>query len=648
MDDYREDEYELWDKLQVRVQGVSRLTLAGGKSSYRDVLASNVFLLTCSGKALLHVDEGVQALEPFFMLHLRQGACIKITAREPFESFILSYRATPPVWRRWTQGVAYPPPFSFAPAQPLALYELLDRMNRIRGASGKEKLLLKSLFYRFIAEMLQQRQLSEPRQPELKRQVIDYLQEHFDRSHTLESLGQACGYNPRYLARRFKKETGLSPIDYLIRIRLGKACELLCRTSATIGEIAQSVGYDDMFYFNRLFKKNLGCSPGRYRQDPSKQVPFSPYEGYGLSMEGFVFPWYSVNDNENQYHSHLGGERNMSRTNKTMSLLLGLTLLLTACGGGGASEKAAGASPGQSPSAGPSASLAPKVGAKQEAQQQPTTKKVNTLFGELEVPSKPMRIAAIQYVSSIMAVGVQPIASTNRVLDNPYFEGLKDGIELVGTSSSDISFEKLIALEPDLIILMTSDRQEYENYSKIAPTISIPWGAFQTIQEEVLFFGDLLGRAEEARQWVDEYEERIALSKAKVDAAIPEDATFSIFQWSDKSLSLYGEGMGRGGVPIYRNLERTMPESYADDLKKEGDYRRVSLEVLQELAGDYIFLTTESSLEEIENDPIWSKVDAVKNGRTYVWRNERSYFNDPLSVLMQTEELADWLVGSVK
>ena len=646
MDNNRDEEYELWDELQVRVQEVSKLTLAEGQSPYRDVLSSNVFLLACSGKAMLLANEDARPLEPFLMLHLRQNTRMEISASEPFESYMLSYRAEAPFWRRRRTDAAYPPDFSFAPVQPLVLYELLERMHRAGQSSGRDRLLLKSLFYRFIAEMLHQKGRPEPKPPELKRQVIDYLQEHFNRPHTLESLGQACGYNPKYLARRFKKETGASPIDYLIRIRLGKACELLRGTSASVGEIAQIVGYDDMFYFNRLFKKNLGCSPGSYRQDAGKQMPFSPYEGYGLSMEGDGLPWYIVSDNENQYHLQFGGERNMPRMNKAMSLLLGVTLLLTACGGGGAADKAAGASAGQTASASPSASLAPKVGTEQEAQQTKTTKMVNTLFGELEVPAKPMKIAAIQYVSSILAVGVQPIASTNRVLDNPYFEKLKDGIELVGTSSADVSFEKLIALEPDLIILMTSDQQEYDNYSKIAPTIPIPWGAFQTIEEEVLFFGDLLGRTEEAKQWVGDYAARIAAAKEKVDAAVPADATFTIFEWSEKSLSMYGDDMGRGGVPIYRNFGRAMPDSNVDILKEEDGYLQISLEVLEEFAGDYIVLTTEKSLEEIENDPIWSKVNAVKNGRTYVWRNERSYFNDPLSVLSQTEELANWLAGT--
>jgi hypothetical protein len=80
MDNHREDEYELWDELQVRVQGVGRLTLTEGRALYREVLSSNVFLLACSGRAVLIADEEPRALEPFLMLHLRQNTRIEISA----------------------------------------------------------------------------------------------------------------------------------------------------------------------------------------------------------------------------------------------------------------------------------------------------------------------------------------------------------------------------------------------------------------------------------------------------------------------------------------------------------------------------------------------------------------------------------------
>ncbi|RXZ82281.1 ABC transporter substrate-binding protein [Paenibacillaceae bacterium] len=229
-------------------------------------------------------------------------------------------------------------------------------------------------------------------------------------------------------------------------------------------------------------------------------------------------------------------------------------------------------------------------------------------------------------------------------MESPYFEGLLEGIEEIGKSAVDISFEKIMDMEPDLIIVMTSDEDEYNNYRKIASTVAIPYGSLGNPQNEVSYFGELLGREQEAKVWIADYEARIAVAKAKVEQAIPADATFAVMSEDGKNVSVFGNDFGRGGHSIYQIFERKIPEKYGAKVIEER-YRVLSREVLPEYAGDYIVLTTDKSLEEYEADVIWGTLDAVKNGRMYVWPNKKSYFIDPLSLLSQTEELAEWLAG---
>lgn len=660
------DEYKLWEQLHIAVAGVERCCLPAGQTICGEVLSMGAFLLVSRGHGTVRLD-GAEAysLQSSQVLHVPKGRALAIAAHADaiLEYWLLSYRAALPAWRRWLPPVPDLSPvqsvYDFVARQPLILYELLLEMERLppgdaspdgtrepdngmavsRAGAGHSRLLLKSLFYRFIAELVRQKQEGGALvEPDLVRQTLAYVRQHYNKPLTLEQLGSALGYHAKYLARKFKRQTGYSPIDYMIRLRIGKACGLLAGTDASIKAIALTVGYEDMFYFNRIFKKQTGCSPSQFRKQSTGHVPHPPYKEYPLSMEEPPFPWYSEFGNENQYQPERKGERAMLQMNKAVGLLVGVSLLLAACGGGGGGQT-------NNASAAPNVASAPQAGASQQPQQA-ATKKVNTLFGEVEIPVKPGRIAAIQYVSSLLAVGVQPVASTDRVLDNPYFEGLKEEIEVVGGSASDVSFEKLITLDPELIVVMTSDEEEYEKYKKIAPTIPIPWGSFQTIEEEVAFFGSLLDRTEEADAWIAEYKERISAAKAKVDKAVAAGATFTIFEWAEKSLNLFGELMGRGGIPIYRNLELEMPQSYAKELEAEGSYRQVSFESIGELAGDYIILTTDKTLAEVEADSVWANIEAVKNKRVYVWPNARSYFNDPLSVLLQTEELADWLAST--
>jgi YesN/AraC family two-component response regulator len=66
------------------------------------------------------------------------------------------------------------------------------------------------------------------------------------------------------MSKLFKQETGESPINYLIKIRMEKAKELLVKEELSVKEIANSVGYQDAYHFSKLFKKYTGNSPSDY------------------------------------------------------------------------------------------------------------------------------------------------------------------------------------------------------------------------------------------------------------------------------------------------------------------------------------------------------------------------------------------------
>jgi len=77
-------------------------------------------------------------------------------------------------------------------------------------------------------------------------------------------LSRNLGYHRAHLFNAFKARTGLSPKQYLTKIRIDKAKELLAGP-LTIDQIASSVGFNDALYFSRQFKKSTGMSPSEYR-----------------------------------------------------------------------------------------------------------------------------------------------------------------------------------------------------------------------------------------------------------------------------------------------------------------------------------------------------------------------------------------------
>lgn len=99
----------------------------------------------------------------------------------------------------------------------------------------------------------------------LVEQVKQYLDIHYTENITLESLAFRFNLSPYYLSHIFKRETTFSPIQYLIRRRIGEAQSLLINTSYSVSKIAGLVGYDNANYFSTLFTKMIGISPSLYR-----------------------------------------------------------------------------------------------------------------------------------------------------------------------------------------------------------------------------------------------------------------------------------------------------------------------------------------------------------------------------------------------
>lgn len=98
----------------------------------------------------------------------------------------------------------------------------------------------------------------------LANSIKHYLETHHSEDISLESLSSSMYISPTYMSKLFKQETGESPINYLIKVRMEKAKELLKQNQYSIKEIANLVGYQDAYHFSKLFKKSTGISPSEY------------------------------------------------------------------------------------------------------------------------------------------------------------------------------------------------------------------------------------------------------------------------------------------------------------------------------------------------------------------------------------------------
>lgn len=101
--------------------------------------------------------------------------------------------------------------------------------------------------------------------------LLSYIQSHYREKIKLKDVAQQFYLHPGYCSVLFSKNLGVSFPEYLTSIRMKKACELLRSTHLSVNEIAQQVGVDDYFYFNKIFKKSCGVTPGEYRKEHGGQ-----------------------------------------------------------------------------------------------------------------------------------------------------------------------------------------------------------------------------------------------------------------------------------------------------------------------------------------------------------------------------------------
>ena len=102
-------------------------------------------------------------------------------------------------------------------------------------------------------------------QNKLVQDALLYLHSHFSAPLRVADLAEQLKVSQQYLTRLFRTETGLSPIKYLNHLRIEKAKEYMRTTQMNISEAASACGFDNIYYFSRLFKQLEGMPPSAYR-----------------------------------------------------------------------------------------------------------------------------------------------------------------------------------------------------------------------------------------------------------------------------------------------------------------------------------------------------------------------------------------------
>ena len=246
------------------------------------------------------------------------------------------------------------------------------------------------------------------------------------------------------------------------------------------------------------------------------------------------------------------------------------------------------------------------------------TRTVSHAMGTTEVPETPERVVVLDTapLDSAIALGIQPVGTITYGTFPSYLPSQPEEIAIIGEGNQP-NQEAILQLEPDLILgsKTGSSRQEYRQFSRIAPTVYTEGsGRAGDWQENFLLHAEALGQIEQAEILLADYRAQIEKVQAQLDS--PETLEISVIGTYSGKVGAYTTGSFSGSVLNDIGLARTaaqdLPRRYASE---------ISAEALDDLDGDYIFLIYSpdfsGSLQKADfaADPVWSRLEAVQQDR---------------------------------
>ncbi len=207
----------------------------------------------------------------FFILPKGQPHAYGSSSENPWTLYWLHFDGE--LARFFAQG--FDRPTDIAPGMNSRISERIDLFeeifNTLSKGNGRNNLnyATSSLFHflgsiKFLGEYRENSKFDEKLMETIDA-VIHFMKENVGRRLTLQEIADHSGMSPSHFSSLFQKKTGYSPVKYFNQLKIQKACHYLDFTDMKVNQISPSLGFDDTFYFTRIFTKIMGVSPSEYR-----------------------------------------------------------------------------------------------------------------------------------------------------------------------------------------------------------------------------------------------------------------------------------------------------------------------------------------------------------------------------------------------
>lgn len=257
------------------VTHIGAYSAAGGHHVERLHGTSDHIMIACiSGSGSCVIGGREWALEPGSLLFLppREHHVYSASARSPWTIFWLHFRGLRVKDHLAALGVAVSRPV-IRVSQPAVLTEAFEDTfhHTTHGFNRVAMIGMSTAFTRLLGVVHVHQQSSGSRSWGAEHRILKVLaqmRENLAHTWTLGELAREAHLGPARFSELCRLQTGLSPLGLHIRLRLQRAMDLLQQGQLNVAEAGAAVGYDDPFYFSRLFRKHIGIPPSECLRGP--------------------------------------------------------------------------------------------------------------------------------------------------------------------------------------------------------------------------------------------------------------------------------------------------------------------------------------------------------------------------------------------
>lgn len=241
---------------------------AAGHHMHREHHNDDLLILCTEGEAFLRIEDEPCVVKAGDLLLLPAGAAHRYTAvpENPWTIHWVHYAGPLAVDFRQHMGFTDGVRILHPGRQPRLLVDFNGLLSvRQTGFRTPGLVHVANRLRQLLAAIpLSMGESGPSQQPDLDI-IHNFMREHLDERVSLGQLADLTGLSATHFATRYRELTGVSPIQHFLHLKVEQACQMLDTTDLSFTQISSKLGYDDNYYFSRLFKKVMGLSPTDYR-----------------------------------------------------------------------------------------------------------------------------------------------------------------------------------------------------------------------------------------------------------------------------------------------------------------------------------------------------------------------------------------------